>query len=140
MKGVCSAGCIVLKHRPLLCSRSHMWGAYTSRGSVPDHTHLLVLCYGDDGQLAQLQALLISDDWEACLAACMPQRKCGGSGKKRVAHDQLLATSSYILVQQKLTVVFGQSAIGKELEKVEGLSVLRCLELHQNCYVFQTFA
>ena len=78
MKGectLCSAGCIALKHSPLLCSRSHMWGSYTSRGSAPDHTHLLVLCYGDDGQLAQLQALLISDDWEACLAACMPQSK-----------------------------------------------------------------
>ena len=116
-----------------------MWGAYTSRGSVPNHTHLLVLCYGDDGQLAQLQPLLISDGWEACLAACMPQSECWRLVEGRVAHDEWLALASYILAQQRLTVVFGQSAIGKELEKVVGLSVLRCLELHHRFRVFQTF-
>ena len=37
--------------------------------------HLLVLCYGDGRELAQLQLLLLTDRWEARPACCM-NRKC----------------------------------------------------------------
>jgi hypothetical protein len=54
-------------------------GATVLRECVSNDTHLFVLCYGDDGQLAELQALLIRDGWEACLAACMLLGEFGGS-------------------------------------------------------------
>ena len=33
--------------------------------------YLLVLCYGDGSELAQLQLLLLTDGWEACPARCI---------------------------------------------------------------------
>ena len=134
MRGVCRAGCIVLKHRP-----------YCGPGATcGEHTHLEVLYQITRTFLSSAMEMMVS--WRnfrrcssvmtgrlAFLPACH-RADMEAHVKKRGAHDGLLAHSSYILVQQRLTVVFGQSAISKEMEKVEGLSVLRCLELHQHFY------
>jgi hypothetical protein len=58
----------------------------------------------------------------------------------KMANDGLHALVSFVVVQQRLTIVFGQSAVGKELEKIVGWGVPTCLKLHQRADVSQMFA
>ena len=87
--------------------------------------YLFLLCYGDGGELAQLQLLLLTDGWEARPARCMSRESYVNfcipdvSGLcTRVVVKLGLATG------QRLTVVLCQGPVGKHIEQVEGLCVL----------------